>query len=375
MVINPFIYGEEVRGDTFCNRKKEIKGLVTDIQNGQNVILYSPRRYGKTSLIKEVLRYVENKGVSGIYLDLYPVLKEEDFISIYARAVSNTIKGPVEKVIETLRTIFKLLRPQITITPHGDTEFGVEFIQDVTLMIEDVAHSVKRYADSTGRQVAVVFDEFQQIGYLGNDRLERELRTIIQTHTRNIAYIFMGSRRHLINEIFSNPNRPLYKIGKHYPLSRIKRDELVEFVIKRFLDTGKTITMDIVSRVVDITDCHPYYLQHLCHTIWDMTEDRVDDGIIDRALQDTIFRERPAYIALWDSLTLNQRKVIIMIAGLREDEGIYSKDAMMRSGLTPAIIQRNIKGVVERDIINKVNGRYEFNDVFLNLWIQREMMR
>lgn len=176
---NPFAFGEEVSGDLFCNRKKEIKEILEHIQSGQNIILYSPRRYGKTSLIKEVLRRAEGKGVVGGYVDLYPVVKEENSVSAYASAISRAPKENVEKVLDVLKNIFKRIRPKIVIKSKGQPEFGVEFSKNTEVMIEDVAQAVEEYSEKYKKQMAIVFDEFQKIGLLESDRIEKKLRSII----------------------------------------------------------------------------------------------------------------------------------------------------------------------------------------------------
>ena len=122
---NPFVYGEEVSGENFCDRSSEIRELLRDIENSQNVMIYSQRRFGKTSLVKEVLRRAEEKNFIVVYVDLYPALSSADFINIYARSISNTISGKLEKVFNSLAHIFKRLIPKITVDDEGKPQ--IEF--------------------------------------------------------------------------------------------------------------------------------------------------------------------------------------------------------------------------------------------------------
>lgn len=369
---NPFVYGQEVWGEIFCNRRNEIKELLSDIRSGQNVIIYSPRRYGKTSLLKEVLRKAEDAGIVGIYVDLYSLIREEDFISIYAYAISKTLTGPINKVIGRLKDIFKSLRPKIVINSQGETEIGVDIVKDNNLMIEDVASAVKRYSDKYKKQIAVVFDEFQQIGMLGTDRIEKKLRSIVQTHGRKISYIFLGSKKHLLYDMFANPNRPFYKIGRHFPLGKISADELSAFVVERFRSTDIKISKDCALKIVKIAECQPYYVQHLGSSVWKLAENKqVDETIIENALSLTLAEEKSAYSNIWDELSLNQKRTLKMLAETERKTKLYSLENLQKYNLTASIIQKTIKGLLLKEIIDKPNGVYEINDVFFKQWLIR----
>lgn len=369
---NPFIYGQEVSGNIFCNRVKEIRELLSDIRSGQNVIIYSPRRYGKTSLIKEVLRKAEKEGIVSVYADLYAVLKEDDFVSIYATSISKTLSGPIEKIIGKLKNIFRSLRPKIVISSQGEMEVSVDLIKDTNLMIEDVAEAVKRYSDKYKKQMVVVFDEFQQIGMIGTDKIEKKLRGIVQTHGRKISYIFMGSKKHMLCDMFSNPNRPFYKIGRHFPLGKISPFELTSFVIERFKSTGMNIPEKIARKIVDVAECHPYYVQHLGSSIWKLVcNKRFNEKIIDEALTLTLAEEKNAYSNIWDDLTLNQKKVLKMFAESDSEDRIYSLDKLQKFDLTASVIQKTIKSLLSKELIDKSNGTYVIDDVFFKQWLKR----
>ncbi|MFC1521696.1 ATP-binding protein [Elusimicrobiota bacterium] len=366
---NPFIYGKEVGGKEFCNRKKEIADLLSDIRSGQNVIIYSPRRYGKTSLIKETLKAAEKEGIISVFTDLDVVLREEDFVSTYATAIARSFKGPIEKALDALKGIFKTIRPKIAVNARGETELGVEFHGNVNLMTEDVAQAVKTYSDKLKKRIVVVFDEFQQIGVFQTDKIERKLRSIIQTHGSNISYIFMGSKKHLFNNMFSNPNRPFYKIGRHFPLRKITEDELVRFITGRFSASGKRISQDSAGYIAILTECHPYYVQHLSSSVWKLADSGIDRNLVNEALEITIAEEKSAYLNLWDALSLNQKKVLRMLAKEGKTGRIYSHDISRKYDITATTIQKTVKSLMEKDILDKSNGSYEISDVFFRLWL------
>ncbi|MBI4530353.1 MAG: ATP-binding protein [Candidatus Latescibacteria bacterium] len=375
MLKNPFVFGEAVGGQSFCNREREISELLRDIENGQNVLIYSPRRFGKTSLIHEVLQQVTQRGVVGIYIDLYPILSERDFVELYAKAIARSVKGKIEQYVETITSLFKTLRPVITVDPSGNPEMTVDVATGrEEPSISDVAEAVNRYAERAKKQIVVVFDEFQQVGLLPTDRLEKTLRSIIQTHGRRIAYFFLGSKRHLITEMFANPHKPFYKSAKHLPLGKIKEEALITFLTQQFDITGKVIDENLARLIVQITESHPYYVQHLAHIVWENTEQHATQEVLDLSLAELLNREGVSYTNLWDTLTLNQRKLLIVLTRMKAGEKIFAKATLHRYTLgAPSSMQKTLRSLIERDLVDKTEEGYNIQDVFLKHWIRRRI--
>ena len=202
-MINPFKYSGISRGETFCNRKKEIADLVRTIENSENLFVYSERRIGKTSLIKRVLEELPNDHYISAYVDLWPTDGEHDFVNKVAKAIAESMSTTVEKVLKVASALFGRLTPTITIDEEGKpvVSFGIgpEKIDEVVL--EEVMEAPMKIAEKESKKVVVVFDEFQQILEYGDDLVERKLRSIIQFHDK-VSYIFLGSRKHLIKKMF-----------------------------------------------------------------------------------------------------------------------------------------------------------------------------
>src|SRR3989344_8040144 len=163
---NPFYFGKEVVGESFTNRKSEIKELLSDIEQGQNIIIYSPRRYGKTSLIKRVLGIAEERGILSFYLDLYPITNFQDFIEIYARALAGA--EPPSKFKEFIKVLGKLipkLLPKVSIGPKGGLEISFDFekiFKEKEVILDDLLEAAQKLAVKKGKSAVVVFDEFQE---------------------------------------------------------------------------------------------------------------------------------------------------------------------------------------------------------------------
>ena len=372
MVINPFQYGKEVSGESFCNRKKELQDLLKDIRSSANVMVYSQRRFGKTSLIKEALRKAKDEGIVTVYADLGSVLSERLFVHVYSRAIAESLIGPIEKILLTAKEIFKRLRPSVTIeeiTQKPKIEFDVDRGEALPY-VEDVLGSVERYQKKMGKKIVVVFDEFQEVGRLEDDHLEKVMRSHVQAH-KNVAYIFCGSKRHLIYEMFNNPNRPFYRSAAPYPIQKIPQEELRAFIEERFASTKKTIDAIAVQLVLSLCEDHPYYVQYLCHILWDYASGRtVTEADVEKAVDVLLSRESAAYSNTWDLLTIHQKKMLVALAKKRPGERITSVSFLSNFELGYASTAKTaLQSLEKKDMVDREGDEYSIIDVMFKRWI------
>ncbi|MCK4312273.1 MAG: ATP-binding protein [Candidatus Cloacimonetes bacterium] len=370
---NPFIYGKIVTDENFCNRKEEINELIRAIRNGQNVILFSPRRYGKTSLIKEVLKRVKKNGILTYYIDLYPAITKHKFIEIYANGIASNIPGKIEKIIATLKKIIPLLIPKIIVKPEGQAEFEFSYdksAESIPAILDDLFMSVEKIADRKKKNAVVVFDEFQEITNYGDEEIERKMRSIFQMH-QNVSYIFMGSKRHLMDEIFNRRDRAFYKSGKHLVLNKINPAELTTFIKEKFNNTNFNISDEAIFTIVEKASAHPYYTQFLCSELWNLNLDtkQITTETIDIAVKNLLSKESSAYINIWESLSIRQKQVLNSLAKFG-GSNIFKKEFLAYSSI-PSIstLQRAVKKIYTDGILNKTNGTYIIEDVFFEHWI------
>jgi len=376
---NPFVYGKVARGESFADREAEIKELMADIQSSQNVVIFSPRRYGKTSLVLEVLDRAREQGILAVYLDLFKVTSEEGFIADYAKEVARLEPGGIRSMLRNLRELLPRLVPKVVLKSEKagvEVEFEFDPRSEKAPLLDDLFEAVATIGTKSDKRAVVVFDEFQEIADWDADmKVERQMRAQFQLH-ENVSYIFMGSKRHLMREIFQSKNRPFYRFGKHFPLEKIPRDEFAAFIDKRFAETGIEITAPFIAEILELTEDHPYYTQLFCHILWNRTHERgtvkVDD--ISSTLQEVFLREGHAFHDLWDMLPLKARQVLVALA--KEDRSqaqLYSSDFLQKHALGSASsVQRAVSRLITEEILEKVNGGYEFTDVFFKRWIRDE---
>jgi len=370
---NPFVYGEAVSGEHFCNRALEIKELVTDIKNGTNVIIFSPRRYGKTSLIMRVLEEARAEGLLAFYVDLYPAINRQKFVEIYANAISAGLPGKVSGIARKLKEYLPRIIPKVVVDDKSMRfEFEFDRTADISPHIDDLLEAVKKAADQNKKDAVVVFDEFQEIVSFDGDEIERKMRSAFQTH-RNVSYIFMGSKTHLMRDIFNNPNRPFYKSGKHFPLYKIKPEELGTFSKEKYLSGGIEVAENEMNEILNVSECHPYYFQMLCHVLWEICRDIrvITQQHIEEAADILTSRESSAYIALLEGLTIKQKNLMCALAREEYPE-VFSKKFLEKYSLgASSSIQKALKKLQGQDLIQQDKGSYIIPDPFLKRWIRR----
>ncbi len=368
---NPFIYGGEVSGKSFCNRKDEIKEILRDIRNSMNVVIFSQRRYGKTSLIKEVLRKAQKKKILIFYIDLYPAVTKEKFIEVCANGIAKGIKGSRKRILESIRDLLPKIIPKMVIK-EDRLEFEIEFdrTKSPTPILSDLFQAVEKRADIEKKLAVAVFDEFQEIANYEDDEIERMMRSSFQSH-QNVSYIFMGSKRHILMQTFDNPSKPFYKSAKHFPLGRIGEEDFNEFILDKFSECGYKINKDTISEILKLTECHPYYTQMLCHILYENNEENktVEIKDISESVEWLIKRESGMYLTLWESLTQRQRQLLIGLA-YEGPTGVFKSEFIQNYGLKSySTVQTSLNNLIKKGIIEKTDGLYGIEDPFLIKWI------
>jgi hypothetical protein len=345
------------------------------VDNGEKLFVYSERRLGKTSLVRAVLDQLPRKQFVAVYVDLWPTDSEASFAAATAQAISQAVASTATKMMETAKSLFTRLVPAMTLDDEGrpTISFGTTTPRKADVELDEVLRAPAAIAAREKRRVAVVFDEIQRILEYETDLVERKLRSVIQ-HQAEVCYLFLGSRKHLVQQMFLDKSRPLYRSAGHYPLAPIAEGHWTEFIRQRFLDADKGIDDDSIRAVCRLTQGHPFYTQHLCHALWEQTEPgrKVSRDSIRAAVRVLLDREGFAYTTLWESLTGHQRR---FLAGLAlEPPGVkpFSSAFTRRHGLRSASnAQRASQALVERDLIDPENGTFVIVDRFLRLWIRR----
>lgn len=371
-VQNPFQYTGIVRRESFCNRKNELRDLRRAMEDGESLFVYSERRLGKTSLVRLALDGLPARRFVSAYVDLWPTDDELGFARATAKALTEATSTTADKLLSTARGLFGRLAPVLTLDGEGKPQvsFGVDHSPDPDLQLDEVLAAPAAIARQQKRRVVLIYDEFQQIATYGTDRVERLLRSASQD-AAEVSFLFLGSRRHLIERLLLDQNRPLYRSAGHYPLGPIAAKHWVPFICQRFERSGKRIEPHQATAICDLTGGHPYYTQHLCHVLW-QRYDTVDEAALEQAIEMLLGREGYAFSALWEGLTQSAQRTL---RGLASATGVvkpfsarFLRDHRLGSAST---VQRALDQLVARDLVQRDEGSWMIVDRFFRIWVER----
>ncbi len=375
---NPFFFGEVVTGENFTDRVDEVKRLTAELRGGHNIFLISPRRYGKTSLIINVLEHLNKEGLFTFYFDLYKVASLRELLEAYAKGVARSCTTRVERFSDFIKDIFPRLRPKIVIGSDGAPSIEVDIqLKDKDLMdsLEEVFDVPEKIARKRKRNFVVVFDEFQEILNLDGERIEKMMRACFQHHHK-VAYLFAGSKRHLIYSMVSDPNRAFYKLGDIMNLQKIEITEMMVFLKKQFFRGHIKVTDSVIDYILEISENVPYNVQYLCHHLWNwcLESKKIEKQDVMKVIDNIIAEQSANYIALWDGLSLHQRLFLKAISK-SQAKPIFSKDFIAENELgTAGSIQKSITLLMKKNIIDVDAKKIRFNDIFFKEWIKKKML-
>jgi hypothetical protein len=377
---NPFVYGEVVPGDAFVDREIELDRLVTDLGGGQKVFLISPRRYGKSSLIRQALAALSRRATLTVEVTVSSYSSYLAFLEGYARALAS-LESRWDRARQWLLEVITSTRPEIRHEPKETATglFSVAFpavttARDLNRLAVEVFGLPGRIAADRKRSVVVALDEFQAIGEFNGGSVEHALRAAAQ-HQRQVGYVFAGSEPSLMERMIG-PRRPFYKAGPVMRLQKIPSETFAGFIEQRFTKTGMRAEPGLGVAIVDLAGNLPYDVQRLAHETWDdvraagAKRATLDDlhTTLARLLaeQDTMFE------AVWQRLTLAQRAALRAVV-LQNGKELLSTDTRTRHRLGGASsVQASLAALVKQDLVLKEDQGYVVVDSLLREWVARK---
>ncbi len=359
---NPFSYSGIVMEKSFCNRASEISELTSLLQSSQNILLFSHRKTGKSSLLFELFRQL-NENTSGIktmYVDLYGTLTEQDFINALFSALPQ-IEPHYKKVLKALPGVqLSVSLDPVTGSPSFSVSAGPSERQR---LLSRAMGILKSYSEK--QRLAVALDEFQEVSEYAEEGFEKRLRSFIQTHD-NIAYIFSGSQTHLLSEMFQTAKRPFYQSAHSVPLQPIHRDQYVAWARDLFALKNVNLPEDVAEDVVERCEYQPLYIQQFFYRLWQAKT--LDLDKVNSIELEIIRSHRNEYMSIFDHLTANQKKALKLIAKTG-GRSMYQAENLSSVGLsTASLLTRALDSLSDKELIAK-NGAYEIQDVMLKKWI------
>lgn len=379
---NPFTLGGIVRGVRFAGRVSEVKQLRRLAESGERAYLFAPRRYGKTSLLREALVPLAERGrISLVWCDCLPANDVNGLTQRFAAAVVEAVKKKrTSDWIKEAGHLFTRIRPSIAVESDGRVRIDIGLgppsePAERERSLEDALRAAQRLADSRKRPVAVVFDEFQQLVEWDKDaRAEAVIRTVIQTQS-GVSYFFAGSQRHLLDEMFADRTRPLYKMAAPIPLGRLDNDEILPWLHARFGDTQMKLRDDAAERIMEIAAGHPWAVQYLSHFVWEANRSSGDRSIsveeVGLGLDEALRVGSMTYESEMSSLTATQRRVLAAIAV--EPTATPMAAAYLQRHALPAksSVSQALGSAMKRGLVELTGDLHVLSDPLLAEWIRR----
>ncbi len=373
---NPFIFGHLDEAISFVNRSSDIARLRQNIENRINTIIVSPRRWGKTSLV----RVLESK--AGLpkktvfcYLDMFNVNREEDFYNQLSNAVLKASSSKFEEVVTNVKEFLSSLKPSFSFEKEeiGKISFEISSEHDDTSFLEilDLAEKISKKKNI---QMVLCIDEFQNLSRFKDPLLfQQRLRASWQYH-KHVNYILYGSKRSMLSVIFEDQSMPFYRFGDVFYLQKIDASHWVKFIQSSFRKAGKKIAIKYARKITEVMECHSYYVQQFSHILWNNTEAEVDDEIFEQTVKDIIGRNALMFENIYETLSYYQIKALQII--IEEPQSKQTSIKLIKKydmGSSSNVIQA-FKALENKEVIDRFEKYPQFVDPVFRLWMLYRIM-
>ena len=374
LIQNPFLVGKYVSARYFCDREAESDFFVKQIENGRNVALISPRRLGKTGLIRHCFDKQEIKErYYTFFVDIYATTSFEEFVYLLGKAIYEELRprrtlwaDKFFQVVSSLRVGFKL----DAVTGEPSFDIGLGDIQAPQTTLDEIF----AYLEAADKPCVVAIDEFQQIGEYDDRSVEALLRTKIQ-QCKHTQFVFSGSKRHTMSHMFNSPSKPFYQSAISMSLAPIPMAAYRDFAIRLFEERGKHVEPEVIERVYRMFDGCTWYVQMMMNELFALTPfDAIcTAGQIEQARHGVIMAQEGSYKEILSHLPAKQKLVLQAIAKERVARNVTSSAFIKKYSLaSSSSVQSAIKGLMKNELITQDDGNYRVYDYFFADWLATE---
>lgn len=372
-----FVYGVAVSDYNFIGREQETKRLLDNFRGGINVILMSPRRLGKTSLVKHVCNKLDEEDIITVYLDIFGCKSEYDFYNKLAAEVLKQTASKQELWLEEAKEFIYRLTPKISFSPEPNADFAISLgITPKTHTPEEVLGMAEKIAIKKGKRIVICIDEFQQIGEMANSKqIQARLRTVWQ-HQKQVSYCLFGSKHHLMSAIFLHRSMPFYQFGDIISLDKIATADWVEYIVSHFADGKRTISRALAEDICNFTENYSAYVQQLSWLVFTQKEEgeTVTEEDVKQAMNDLLATNEILFMQMIEPLSEYQLNFLRAIAsGVTKDFGLSEVREEYKLG-SYSNINRLKTALLERDLIEKRGAETVMTDPVFAKWIKRKVM-
>lgn len=370
----PFVFGVATSGDNFTDREQETQRLLLNFTHGVNSVLISPRRWGKTSLVKKVAQLAQTNQRKIVYLDIFSCRTEHEFYRLFATSVLKQTSSKWDEWIENTKLFLSHINPKISLGSDPMNDFSISFEYNQQNNTEsDILQLPEKIAIEKGIQIVVCIDEFQQISDFEDSKtFQKKLRTIWQLQ-QHVSYCLFGSKKHLMNELFEKKSLPFYKFGDALYLTKIGTNYWIDYICERFESTGKQISPELAAQICHLVDNHSSYVQQLSWLLWIRTTDVATDELLANALDDLLDQNNILFQSETEHLSAYQMNFLkALIDGVHSK--FSSKEIIQKYNLgTSANIVRLKSALLQKELIDTDGKETVLADPVFGLWFKREI--
>ena len=372
-IVNPFVFGKAAEGAYFTDRAEDAKRLHANLTHGINTILISPRRWGKTSLVKKVIADINRPDIKPVFIDIFQCKSEYEFYHAFASAVIKQTSSRLDEWVETAKTFLSNISPKFSFGSDPMNDFSLSFEWNPKDDTEtDILQLPEKIAQKKDVHLVICLDEFQQIADFSDTlKFQKKLRSVWQ-HQQNVTYCMFGSKKHLMENIFNDKANPFYKFGDMMFLKKIPTEEWVPFICAKFQETGKIISPELASKICEATENLSSYVQHLAWVVWYKTDKVVTNKDVTAAIDDLLEQNKVFFQREVEQLSELQLNFLRALAN-GVTTGFSRKDVIKKYRLeSSANVQSVKKALLKKDLINVDGQEISFNDSLFKQWLKRQ---
>lgn len=370
----PFTFGVATSGDNFTDREKETERLLLNFRHGVNTVLISPRRWGKTSLVRKACHLAQSDQLKVVYIDIFSCRSDKDFYDAFASAILKQTSTKLEEWVENAKLFLARITPKISIGPDPMSDFSISIdINPKSSDIDEILQLPEKIAQKKGCNIVVCIDEFQQIAeFKDSQTFQKRLRSVWQLQ-KSVSYCLFGSKKHLMNELFEKKSYPFYKFGDAIYLSKISTKDWVEYICRRFEATGKQISEELAEKICQRVDNHSSYVQQLAWLVWIHTDRIATEQDFEAAYQDIIDQNTPLFEKQTENLTTYQMNFLrAVIDGIKSE---FTRQETLQkyelgSSANVSIVKR---ALVKKELIEIEKRNVVIPDPIMLVWLKREI--
>ena len=345
-----------------------------NFRHGVNTVLISPRRWGKTSLVKKVCGLAQADNLKVVYLDIFSCRSDRDFYNAFASAILKQTSSKLDEWLENIKLFLSRISPKISIGTDPMTDLSISFeINPKSNDIDEILQLPEKIAHKKGCNIVVCIDEFQQIAEFKESKtFQKRLRSVWQLQ-KSVSYCLFGSKKHLMNELFEKKSLPFYKFGDAIYLPKIGTADWIDYICERFKATGKLISEELAEKICLKVDNHSSYVQQLAWLVWINTDKVATEHDFDMAYQDIINQNTPLFEKQTENLTTYQMNFLRAVIDGVNDE-FTTQTVLQKYKLGSSANVSTVKrALIKKELIEIEKRQVVIPDPVMKVWLKNEL--